>query len=43
MGLFSCFIIKQLLKISQATRLRDLNYGCSLSPFSFLEAIRRAI
>jgi len=32
------FIIKQSLKISQATGLRDPECGCSLSPFSFLEA-----
>ena len=34
----SSFIIKQLLSISQATGLRDPECGCSLSPFSFLEA-----
>jgi len=38
MGSYSCFYSKLILKISQATGLRDLNCGCSLSPFSFLEA-----
>jgi len=31
------FIIKQILNISQATGLRDPEWGCSLSPFNFLE------
>jgi len=43
MDLSSCFIIKKLLKISQATGLRDLNCGCSLSPSVFLRQGAREI
>ena len=37
MGLSDCYY-KVILKISQATGLRDPECGCSLSPFNFLEA-----
>ena len=35
-GYTYCFRV--ISKISQVTGLRDLNGGCSLSPFNFLEA-----
>ena len=36
LGYVYCF--RMISKISQATGLRDPEYGCSLGPFSFLEA-----
>lgn len=43
MGLYSCFYSKLILKISQATGLRDPECGCSLSPLIFLRQGAREI